>query len=58
MNKYKDRLLFMIPDNELSLTFEISNTTISILHERQMKGGLNSQENLGNGSPIKHFQEM
>ena len=40
---YKDRLLFMIPDNELSLTFEISNTTISILHEHQMKGGMNSQ---------------
>tara|TARA_R100001440_G_scaffold37494_2_gene56836 strand:- start:21776 stop:22993 length:1218 start_codon:yes stop_codon:yes gene_type:complete len=40
---YKDRLLFMIPDNELSLTFEISNTTISILHGHQMKGGMNSQ---------------
>ena len=40
---YKDRLLFMIPDNELSLTFEVSNTTISILHGHQMKGGVNSQ---------------
>ena len=27
----------MIPDNELSLTFEVSNTTISILHGLQMK---------------------
>jgi len=40
---YKDRLLFMIPDNELSLTFEVSNTVISILHGHQMRGGVNSQ---------------
>jgi len=40
---YKDRLLFMISDNELSLTFDVSNTVISILHGHQMRGGVNSQ---------------
>ena len=40
---YKDRLLFMIPENELSMTFEVSDTTICILHGHQMRGAGNSQ---------------
>ena len=40
---YKDTLDFMIPDDKLFLTFEISNTILTILHGHQMSGSLNSQ---------------
>jgi len=40
---YKNILDFIIPEDELSLTFEISNTILTILHGHQMRGGINSQ---------------
>ena len=40
---YKDILEFIIPENELSLTFEISGVVTTILHGHQMKNGINSQ---------------
>jgi predicted phosphodiesterase len=40
---YKDILDFIIPENELSLTFEISGVVTTILHGHQMRSGINSQ---------------
>jgi predicted phosphodiesterase len=40
---YKDILDFIIPENELSLTFDVSGVVISILHGHQMRSGANSQ---------------
>jgi predicted phosphodiesterase len=40
---YKDILDFIIPENELSLTFDVSGVVISILHGHQMRSGINSQ---------------
>ena len=40
---YKDKLQFIIPDDELSLTFDVSNITLSIVHGHQMKSGVNAQ---------------
>jgi predicted phosphodiesterase len=40
---YKDILDFIIPENELSLTFDVSGVVLSILHGHQMRSGANSQ---------------
>lgn len=40
---YKDKLEFMIPENELSLTFEISDTVVSMIHGHQLRSGTNAQ---------------
>ena len=40
---YKDILDFIIPENELSLTFDVSGVVLSILHGHQMRAGTNSQ---------------
>ena len=40
---YKDILDFIIPESELSLTFEISGVVTTILHGHQMRSGTNSQ---------------
>ena len=40
---YKDILDFIIPESELSLTFEISGVITTILHGHQMRSGTNSQ---------------
>jgi len=40
---YKDKLEFMIPENELSLTFEISDTVVSMIHGHQLRSGINAQ---------------
>jgi predicted phosphodiesterase len=40
---YKDILDFIIPENELSLTFDVSGVVVSILHGHQMRSGANSQ---------------
>jgi len=40
---YKDILDFIIPENELSLTFQISGVVTTILHGHQMRSGINSQ---------------
>jgi len=40
---YKDKLDFMIPENELSLTFEISDVVISMIHGHQLRSGTNAQ---------------
>lgn len=40
---YKDKLKFIIPEDKLSLTFDISNVTITQVHGHQMKSGTNSQ---------------
>jgi len=40
---YKDKLDFMIPENELSLTFEISDVVVSMIHGHQLRSGSNAQ---------------
>jgi len=40
---YKDILDFIIPESELSLTFDVSGVVLSILHGHQMRAGTNSQ---------------
>jgi len=40
---FKDRIDFIIPDNELSQTFDISDVTITLAHGHQMYGGGNAQ---------------
>ena len=40
---YKHILDFIIPENELSLTYDVSGVVISILHGHQMRSGANSQ---------------
>ena len=40
---YKDKLDFMIPENELSLTFEISDVVVSMIHGHQLRSGTNAQ---------------
>ncbi len=40
---YKDKLKFIIPENKLSLTFDISGITLCLVHGHQMRGGSNAQ---------------
>jgi len=40
---YKNKLDFMIPENELSLTFEISDVVVSMIHGHQLRSGSNAQ---------------
>ncbi len=40
---YKDKLDFIVPENKLTLTFDISGVTLCIAHGHQMKYGPNSQ---------------
>lgn len=40
---YKDILKFIIPENKLSLTFDVSNVTLTLVHGHQMRSGVNSQ---------------